>query len=372
MLVSVTIAGCIGGSNKMDEEYYKVDLSGIESANLSDIATDIKVIELSAPSEIAIGAIDFIKSYDTYLVLQDNTTTQSITVFRSNGEFVSQLNSPGRGPGEYLAVDCFAVNEEEGILYIYDRSFNVYRYSFPEMVFLDKYRVPGHYYNNIEFVEGRLLVVLEPNRQKLPVGGIAFLDFGSTTPHYLGLPDENMSLEMSMPYAFTKSEKGFLYASSGVYSGIYHIDSQGAEHLITIDFDKHNPPKEVMDVEEVDDFYDKLYTSPFATFINSVVLTENKLIFQFMYDKGIFSQYLGVIDRNSPSVNLYSGIDLYPGYNHLPLVKGIYDNYYLAVIYPEQINSFLPDDGRSLQSWQSQLLDKKNSKGIILIAYKLL
>lgn len=372
MILSATVISCNTGGNDLGAEYYKIDLSDTESATLSEISTDIKVIELSAPSEIVVGTIDFIKSYDNYLVLQDNTTTQSITVFRSNGEFVSQLKSPGRGPGEYLAVDCFAVDEKEGILYVYDRSFNVYRYSFPDMVFLDKYRLLGHYYNNIEFIEGRLLVVLEANRQRLPGGGVAFLDYGSTKPDYLGLPDGNMNLEMSMPHAFTKTGEGFVYASTGVYSRIYSIDSKGAKHLVTIDFGKFNPSQEVMDMEEVDDFYDKLYASPFASFINSVVMTENKLAFNFMYDRGIFSQYLAVIDRNSSLVNVYSGIELYPGFSRLPYVQGIYgSDYYLAVLYPEQIDSFLPDDGRPLESWQKQLLEKRDSQGIILLAYKL-
>ena len=290
---------------------------------MSEIATDIKIIELNAPSEIILGAVDFIKSYNDYLVVQDFTRTQTISVFRSNGEFVSQLNKRGRGPGEYLAVDCFAVDEKEGILYVYDRSFNVYRYSFPDMEFLDKYRVQGHYYTNIEASGGKLLVVLEPNRKKLPVGGIAFLDYAGTRPDYLGLPDDNMSLEMSMPHAFTKAGEGIIYASTGVFSGIYSIDSKGAKHLVTIDFGKYNPSQEVMGMEEVDDFYEKLFASPFASFINSVVMTENKLAFNFMYDRGIFSQYLAVIDRNSSSVNVYSGIELYPGFSRLPIVAEI-------------------------------------------------
>lgn len=371
LLFCLTAGGCVNRDIDMAEEYYKVDISDIETVSLSEIATDIQIIELGASSDIILGPIDFIKSYDNYLVLQDFTSTQTISVFSSDGEFVSQLNRRGRGPGEYLAVDCFAVDEKAEILYVYDRSFNVYRYSFPEMEFLNKYRVPGHYYSNIEVVEGRLLVVMEPNRQRLPVGGIAFLADDNTTPDYLGLPDGNMSLEMSMPHAFTKTEEGFLYASTGVHSGIYNIDSKGVKHLITIDFDKNNPSQEVMDMEEVDDFYDKLFASPFASFINSVVMTKNKLAFNFMYDSGIISQYLAVIDRNSSSVNVYSGIELYPGYNRLSYVKGIYDNYYLTVLYPEQIDSLLPDDGRELQSWQKQLLEKRGSTGIILLAYKL-
>ena len=368
---SASIAGCVSDRKDKSGESYKIDLSGIEAVNLSEIATDIKIIELNAPSEIILGAVDFIKSYNDYLVVQDFTRTQTISVFRSNGEFVSQLNKRGRGPGEYLAVDCFAVDEKEGILYVYDRSFNVYRYSFPDMEFLDKYRVQGHYYTNIEASGGKLLVVLEPNRKKLPVGGIAFLDYAGTRPDYLGLPDDNMSLEMSMPHAFTKAGEGIIYASTGVFSGIYSIDSKGAKHLVTIDFGKYNPSQEVMGMEEVDDFYEKLFASPFASFINSVVMTENKLAFNFMYDRGIFSQYLAVIDRNSSSVNVYSGIELYPGFSRLPIVAGINDNYYLAVLYPEQINNFLPDDESLLQSWQKQLLEKRNSKGLILIAYKL-
>ena len=369
---SASIAGCVSDSKDKSGESYKIDLSGIESVNLSEIATDIKIIEINAPSGITLGAVDFIKSYNDYLVVQDFTRTQTISVFRSNGEFVSQLNKRGRGPGEYLAVDCFAVDEKEGILYVYDRSFNVYRYSFPDMEFLDKYRVQGHYYNNVEVVEGRFLVAIGPGRpRRLPVGGIAFLNYDSTTPDYLGLPDGNMSLEMSMPHAFTKTGDGFVYASTGINSGIYSIDSKGAKHLVTIDFGKFNPSQEVMDMEEVDDFYEKLFASPFASFINSVVMTENKLAFNFMYDRGILSQYLAVIDRNSSSVNVYSGIELYPGFSCLPIVAGINDNYYLAVLYPEQINNFLPDDESLLQSWQKQLLEKRNSKGLILIAYKL-
>lgn len=46
---------------------------------------------------------------DRIYILNDNMTTQNILVYSSEGEFISNLGTVGRGPGEYLGISDFTV-----------------------------------------------------------------------------------------------------------------------------------------------------------------------------------------------------------------------------------------------------------------------
>lgn len=59
-----------------------------------------------------------IDSKNNFYVRDKNSTT--IDIFSGNGEFKQTIGRVGKGPGEYIDISCFSIDEEDSI-FIYDR-----------------------------------------------------------------------------------------------------------------------------------------------------------------------------------------------------------------------------------------------------------
>lgn len=78
--------------------------------NLSQFVDSVAVIPLKMDSEAFIGQIAKIKAFDGRFYLQDNLTN-SIWIFDRKGNFVDELHAVGNGPGEYIRLKDFDVDE---------------------------------------------------------------------------------------------------------------------------------------------------------------------------------------------------------------------------------------------------------------------
>ncbi|HLO58611.1 MAG TPA: 6-bladed beta-propeller [Bacteroidales bacterium] len=86
--------------------------------NLSEMLTDIRTVRLETTDETLLGNnIQYLVG-DHYIVSIDN---DKIVQFTDSGKFVRILAKAGKGPGEFLRVDAFALDDLNNILYINHR-----------------------------------------------------------------------------------------------------------------------------------------------------------------------------------------------------------------------------------------------------------
>lgn len=99
----------------------KLDSSNTqESINLSQIFSACSTVRLETTSKSLIGAISDVKFSDELIFVGDGFVTDAIFVFRNNGEFVNKISKKGKGPGEYIRLDSFDINESKKEIYILD------------------------------------------------------------------------------------------------------------------------------------------------------------------------------------------------------------------------------------------------------------
>lgn len=108
------------------------DSSGIETVELQDLVpqdvnvssftTGVETVPLETGDDSRISMIRDIEIDSTRIYISD-LITRSILIFdRSDGTFLSKLHKQGRGPGEYLEITDFCVDDEAGTIEVFDGS----------------------------------------------------------------------------------------------------------------------------------------------------------------------------------------------------------------------------------------------------------
>ena len=77
-----------------------------------------------------IGNINTIQVFDGYIYILDSSKAKSLFVFDLEGRFIRKIGSLGNGPGEYLGLNDFTLDTDNGIIYIGDIKNRVHKYNF--------------------------------------------------------------------------------------------------------------------------------------------------------------------------------------------------------------------------------------------------
>jgi hypothetical protein len=104
-------------------------LSVEESIALSSIIRDYKIVPLETNEKCLIGMINQIEVYENKIFILDYNVARSLFVFDVDGNFLYKIGDVGKGPGEYLAPNCFAIDKKGNILIIDYSQKKILRYS---------------------------------------------------------------------------------------------------------------------------------------------------------------------------------------------------------------------------------------------------
>ena len=99
----------------------------VKSLPLSDIATDVEIVPLEITDSSLIGSITNIYVGEQFIWLQQ-FKDQSVYRFSRDGKFVNQINKQGNGPGEYIYLKNFFVDEDKRELYLESVTNGIYAY----------------------------------------------------------------------------------------------------------------------------------------------------------------------------------------------------------------------------------------------------
>lgn len=127
-LFAYFLISCAGSSKKVDKvalsEPYMISfdlekLSDKDAPMMSDVIDSLEYIKLEYSNEFPIGIIlDEKRPYitDDYIFIYCSHGA-GLLQYRRSGEFVRKIGSYGRGPGEYLQLRGFVIDEKMGIVY---------------------------------------------------------------------------------------------------------------------------------------------------------------------------------------------------------------------------------------------------------------
>lgn len=93
-----------------------------QDVNISSFTTEVETVGLESREDCLVGMIRDMEIGNSRIYISD-LVTRSILVFdRFDGTFLSRLHKQGRGPGEYLEITDFCVDDAAGTIEIFDGS----------------------------------------------------------------------------------------------------------------------------------------------------------------------------------------------------------------------------------------------------------
>ncbi len=108
-----------GKTEKAVEIPYYIDLEKnmdkIKPILLSSIGKELKYIPLETTPKSLLKKINQIFFSETYIFISD---FNKLLQFDRTGKFIRQVGSNGRGPGEYISVSGFCIDEKKEVVYI--------------------------------------------------------------------------------------------------------------------------------------------------------------------------------------------------------------------------------------------------------------
>lgn len=134
-IVMVILSACGGRrSNPMTEHYVALDESRLDSS-LAERVADISFLALETNDVTQFGSIDKI-AFENDLIYIGDYALGKILVFGMDGRSRFVLDRQGRGPGEYLRIQSFAVDDDDLFLldntlrriFVYDCHSGDFRY----------------------------------------------------------------------------------------------------------------------------------------------------------------------------------------------------------------------------------------------------
>lgn len=211
--------------------------------NIDGLFDSIRFVPLETDSNCMIGEINKIEFYDDKFFILDWDITKTLFCYDKNGKFLYKINNVGKGPGEYLSLTDFSINEQKKELVLLDfRSQKIITYDFEgafikEINYVDKLGIRGishiHIANRLTYVE---LDNPEPSLKKF----VKIFDGTKEVGGFFKIDKHNWNIPAGFNSSFSRNKNSsFLYISKTsdiIYSinkydfdPFYYVDFQGAK-----------------------------------------------------------------------------------------------------------------------------------------------
>jgi hypothetical protein len=267
-----------------DTRQFSIDIDGGTFIEMSDIVDSFKFIPLQTTDDCIIGKIDKIVFTDTSIYVLDAELSKSVFIFDRNGNFKVRINRLGRGPGEYVFLNDFAINTKEKTLELLAdqkiikldlKGFFLSELRFKEPDPVEKFEI---------FDDGSYLISSDKSSKQ----GLFLLSSGGKLL-WKGMDwvFPNPRINLSLRKQFCKTSSGITF-SFGLVDTIYHLDHSKNLSKTYLDFFGHNiSQKLVKNAVGLND----LTASSHVAIIDLITETDSLLHVFFMCEQNAFSAY---------------------------------------------------------------------------------
>lgn len=105
--------------SKSANNFYYFDLENAikhpQNIYLNDLVSEVEYVPLETGPECMLGPIAKLAVTDSFIFISD---VKKLLQFKKNGQFIKQIGSIGRGPGEYESVTDFFIDDKGKRIYI--------------------------------------------------------------------------------------------------------------------------------------------------------------------------------------------------------------------------------------------------------------
>lgn len=331
------MVGC--QSSNSDQQAIVLDPTEAEEATLMEVFPDFEAVNITLPDSVFIGGITQIKTHADHIFLLDEYQSRSIIILNQEGNFINQLKNIGQGPGEYSAINAFAISPSGEELLIYDRSRSMgFTYGLPNLNFLESKKLNA-YLMNIEFIDDdHLFVVRDDEVDQETMKGLEVWnrDFEVVAA---GISDQyNAVIELSYPNTVGTNGSELLYAHP--YSGkISVLQPAGLQPFMHLDPAAWGIPTEMYTLSDAMEFEEKLARGKYMLWFRLPRYDQQSLSFWYMYgmdeDANRFARY----DVEAQAAKSFKQILLAEEGQPVPVPLGVNGNEHIALVWPEMEES---------------------------------
>jgi hypothetical protein len=128
MALTISLYSCQTSNSGNDRFVHNINLDDaivVDAPLISDFCDDIETIILETTDDALLSGIRKLVHVNDQLYVLDinfrNRELSFVAEFDMDGKFMRRYGNVGRGPGEYIGITDFAIDEQNGLMYLLDR-----------------------------------------------------------------------------------------------------------------------------------------------------------------------------------------------------------------------------------------------------------
>ncbi|HTO16511.1 MAG TPA: 6-bladed beta-propeller [Edaphocola sp.] len=311
-LAILLITGCqVKNTEKESDDHIILDVfpQKNEELLLSNFVDSITFIKLETNNNEIISNITKVQLFNDKIFILDRDRN-SIFVFDKNGSFIEKVQNIGRGPGEYLQLVDFEINNQG--IFLLDYPNNILHYNF-QLEYLQNINLMELYTFTFNYYKDMFWVCNEAGSQNELFHFSSVNQKGITRNTFIKKDFLEKEYSWHLGSEFNKQDS-ILYLSPLFDNRIYIANGEEIEIAYTINFGNHSFPN------NQNIFSKNIYSSDFDYALKQHFwVTSKYLIFDFLFsgerkfvffDKVTQKAQYGFIDNN-----LFSGYRFLPFWN---------------------------------------------------------
>lgn len=367
------IAACSSNKEQDNLITIPIDPTSSQSVNWEQLfdTASMQVIPLETTDQSLLAWVDRIIITDTLYSFSSNN---SIYTFHQNGQFLFKIARQGRGPGEYIVLDDFYIDENNHYYILDNNSFKIIEYS-PKGEFLDEINT-GIFGLAFAKISNDLWAIYIGS-SKSPSSNYRLNYFSkkdnTITRKFIEISDEELN------WRHFKDNNNFIHVDSknlfftySLNDTIYQLTEKELIPRYRFECGKHQMPQKMLknSYNDVTDFIETIKNHDYVARITPVFLTNKEIMFGFQYhDDYLHSLYQG---HTTTIINHYRN---FLGIPHFSIStrdaifpSGYQNDYFYYLIDP----AFIPDKFKNAFCQAHNLSQLDENSNPILVKVKLL
>lgn len=350
------IMGC--NSNKPDIQNnnlitIEIDHKKNEPLLLSSIVDSISFIKLETKNNEIISSPTKVQLFKNKIYILDRERN-SIFIFNKSGDYLQKIQNTGKGPGEYLQLVDFEINNQG--IYLLDYPNNIIHYDF-DFKYLQKIELKNSYSFSFSHFNGLFWISNEKGSEKENFHISAVNQHGETKATFIKKDFLKKEFHWHLGSEFNKHDS-ILYFSPLFDNRIYRTNGEEIQKAYTIDFGQYSFP------HDQNIFKEDVYSPDFNfAFKQHFWVTDKYLILDFFIDG---ERNFSFFDKEKNKIHHgFIENDFFPEYRFLPSWNE--RNTLIEVVDAFTLNEYFP----SLKNEIHCLHSLKSADNPILILYHL-
>lgn len=297
VFITLFISAC-GNNNKknatLTNKKIVVDLKHQKRVKLSELCGNIQTI----PTNIIVGEVTILKKLNNRIYILDEKEKQVVCYCLEKKEKIFIIDSYGKGPGEFIHLTNFLINEYIGYLEILDgQSRKILRFDLNDGNFVSEHTVPfaGHYIEALDSSQYVVFTNYVPDNA-LEDNCILITDENyQVIQKHIPFDKRLFGLSIQSPVRMVQKDDHWLLSQPFSYD-IYTISRENVNHAYTLNFPGYELNEHMFDILKTSGspydkmmsqkkFLDNLVDHNVCCFIENFYESENIIGFRFSYQK---------------------------------------------------------------------------------------